>query len=46
MNASGKKNLGRCVMSKDDRLLYVSVALVVVGACMIILSRFIEVAVQ
>jgi hypothetical protein len=33
-------------MSKDDRLLYVSVALVVVGASMIVLSRLIEVAVQ
>lgn len=33
-------------MTKDDRLLYASIAFVVVGACMIILSRLIEVAVQ
>ncbi len=33
-------------MTNDDRLLYVSLALVVVGFSMIILSRFIEVAVQ
>ena len=30
-------------MSKDDRLLYVSITLVVVGACMLVLSRLIEV---